>query len=299
MLIFDDFDAWGEAVRGADLRLACDGVETPQWRLAFRHVGPVVLQFGDEGGGNLCFGGNNHQGTLLWMPLGEPGHQVANCERCDHGSVLVIPPGADFCIQVRKRAHAWCSIALPGTTSAGDRGSPSHVVHADPLDVRRLTNLITRVVSAPEVDLVSPSVAEGLSQRLLAAASACLAQTVAPGTSLGRPKIERMEVVRRIVTALDADPMSGRSIADLATEAGVTTRTLGRVFSDTFGVSPRRYVQLRRLHTVRRALRGGDPHDDTVARVLARHGIWELGRFAGSYRRQFGESPSDTLYRRG
>jgi hypothetical protein len=33
--------------------------------------------------------------------------------------------------------------------------------------------------------------------------------------------------------------------------------------------------------------------------VLARHGIWELGRFAGSYRRQFGESPSDTLYRRG
>lgn len=297
MMTFDDFDAWGEAVLGADLRLVCDGVETPVWRLAVRQVGPVVLQLGHEGGGNLCYGGNTHQGTILWMPLREPGHQVANCERLDEGSVLVIPPGGDFCIQVRKRAHAWCSIALPDAVAGGGRGTASHVLRANPLDVRRLTSLIESVAVAPETFEASAAATAGIANRLVAAASACLAQAVEPGARLGRPKIDRAEVVRRIVTALDADPMGDRSIADLATEAGVTSRTLGRVFGDAYGVAPRRYVQLRRLHTVRKALRGGDPQVDTVARVLSRHGVWELGRFAGSYRRQFGETPSDTLYR--
>jgi AraC family transcriptional regulator, ethanolamine operon transcriptional activator len=31
--------------------------------------------------------------------------------------------------------------------------------------------------------------------------------------------------------------------------------------------------------------------------VLTRHGIWEFGRFAARYRRQFGELPSTTLGR--
>jgi len=31
--------------------------------------------------------------------------------------------------------------------------------------------------------------------------------------------------------------------------------------------------------------------------VLVQHGIWEFGRFAARYRRQFGETPSETLGR--
>jgi AraC family ethanolamine operon transcriptional activator len=50
---------------------------------------------------------------------------------------------------------------------------------------------------------------------------------------------------------------------------------------------------------VRRSLRTAAT-DTTVAHVLVRHGIWDFGRFAGRYRRHFGEMLSDTLrHRRG
>jgi len=34
-----------------------------------------------------------------------------------------------------------------------------------------------------------------------------------------------------------------------------------------------------------------------VTEILAGMGIWEFGRFAGRYRRHFGELPSETLRR--
>ena len=84
---------------------------------------------------------------------------------------------------------------------------------------------------------------------------------------------------------------------ELADRVGVTDRTLLRTFQETYGLPPKRYLMLREMHLVRRILRAGAPDDATVAAVLARHGIWEFGRFAARYRRQFGEAPSDTLLR--
>jgi len=49
MLSFDDFDAWSDAIRGADLGLVCDGVEVRSWRLAVRSLGRVVVQTAFEG----------------------------------------------------------------------------------------------------------------------------------------------------------------------------------------------------------------------------------------------------------
>ena len=54
MLTFDDFDAWGDAVSGAHLRLVCDVVETPAWSLGILDLGGVVVQVASEGGGNVC-----------------------------------------------------------------------------------------------------------------------------------------------------------------------------------------------------------------------------------------------------
>lgn len=295
MITFDDFDAWADAVRGADLRLICDGVETRRWQLAVRQVESVVLQVGREGGGNLCYGGNTHPGTILWMPLGAPQLQSANGEACGEGSLLVIPPGGDFCIRVRHRAHAWCSIALPEGAAVVPRARVSHVLHIDPRLVGRLRGLVSRITTDDSFPGQAAATRGDAARRLIEAATACLGSSGERAPAVGRPKIERREVVRRVLETLDADPAGHRSIAGLAAAAGVNSRTLSRVFHDTFGVAPRQYLRLRTLHTVRRALREADPAADTVARILTRYGIWELGRFAGSYHRQFGESPSDTL----
>jgi hypothetical protein len=54
-------------------------------------------------------------------------------------------------------------------------------------------------------------------------------------------------------------------------------------------------MTLRRLHQVREALRNAEPDELTVTSVAAQYGFWQFGRFAGQYRRLFGELPSDTL----
>ena len=60
-------------------------------------------------------------------------------------------------------------------------------------------------------------------------------------------------------------------------------------------MSPQRYLRLRRMQRVRRALSFADPTSATVTAIATAHGFWELGRFAGVYRSLYGELPSQTL----
>lgn len=62
-------------------------------------------------------------------------------------------------------------------------------------------------------------------------------------------------------------------------------------------MGPIRYLSLRRMHLVRRALARGDPSLVTVTQLATDYGFWELGRFSVTYRALFGEPPSVTLRR--
>lgn len=297
MHCFDDFDAWGETVRGADLRLVCDGVEQPRWTIDVRHVGSLALQTAFEGGGNVCHGGNTHAGTMLFLPLTHPDLHVVNCERLDADAMFVIPPRSDFSIHVRRRAHAWASIALPGTGADGQRPNRAHVVRPPHGRVAHLRSLVRRLAACPTTILDSPA-GTTAARELTAATAACLQPPAdSPSTRVGRPRIERMDIIRRTLALLDADSLPHPSIEDLADHAEVTERTLRRAFHEALGVGPLAYLKLRLLHRVRRALLRADPAATTVSQVLSAHEIWDFGRFAGSYRRHFGESPSDTLRR--
>jgi AraC-like DNA-binding protein len=56
-----------------------------------------------------------------------------------------------------------------------------------------------------------------------------------------------------------------------------------------------KYVMLRRMRAVRRALQEADPELTQVTDIATEYGFWELGRFAVKYRLVFGETPSPTL----
>jgi AraC family ethanolamine operon transcriptional activator len=297
MIAFHDFDAWGEAVRGANLSLVCDAVETPAWTLSILDLDGVVLQVAAEGGGNLCYGANTHAGTLLFLPLTHTEGHVVNGTRLDEDSLFAIPRGADFSIRVRRRAHAWCSVALPaGIDLPGVATTGSGRVACPPGTVAALRRLVRSIAAAFE-PLPAPTLAHRLAGReLVAAARACLPAAAPAEPRRGRPALDRRTIIRRSMAAIEAAP-TGPSAADLARQAGVTGRTLLRAFQETFGTPPKQYLMLRELHRIRRILAGGAAGDATVAEVLARHGIWEFGRFAGRYRRQFGELPAETLRR--
>lgn len=292
MHVFDDFDAWGDAVSGASLRLACDAVEVRRWTLGILDLGDVSLQMATEGGGNLCYGGSMSERTMLFLPLNHTTGHVVNGEPLDDESLLVIPHGADFRITVRRKAHAWCSISLPFAAQSGDAW-----IARDSKHVPRLRHLVNEA-SLSLLDRPAGSSAHAAAGRRLAdEAARLLERPTKPHIRSGRPRFDRTRIIRAAMAVLDSTPICP-STTDLARSVGVTARTLLRTFQESFGVSPKRYLLLRELHAVHRELAsGGKDADTTVADVLTRHGIWEFGRFAARYRRQFGELPSATLRR--
>ena len=60
-------------------------------------------------------------------------------------------------------------------------------------------------------------------------------------------------------------------------------------------MGPIRYLTLRRMHLVKRALLRASPATATVTQIVSDHGFWELGRFAVQYKRLFGEVTFDDI----
>jgi AraC-like DNA-binding protein len=85
-------------------------------------------------------------------------------------------------------------------------------------------------------------------------------------------------------------------VPDLARVAGVSSRTVYRVFDRLYGDSPLRHLRRASLEGVRARLEAARP-GDSVTRAAFESGFDHLGRFAAAYRRQFGEVPSQTLRR--
>jgi len=90
-----------------------------------------------------------------------------------------------------------------------------------------------------------------------------------------------------------ADPITLELLAGVA---GVGGRCLQKACVARFGCSPLELVASRRLAAARRRLVAGAP-GVSVTQAAAECGLSHLGRFAGSYKRAFGESPSATLAR--
>lgn len=295
MIRFDDFDAWGAAVSGACLRLVCDSVDTGVWTIGHVDLGGIVLQVAAEGGGNLCFGGNTHDGRMLFVPLTRAADHVVNGQRLDDHSLFSIPRGADFRICVRRRAHDWCSIALP-IDVASESGAASSAITCPAGSLPRLRRLVAGITESLMGRPAGTPAHLAAGRELVAAAVACLPSARPAPDRMGRPRLDRAAIIRRSMDLIDSAVVVPTA-TELAVGVGVTGRTLLRTFRENFGVPPKRYLMLRELHAVRRSLCHGAAHADMVADVLARHGVWEFGRFASRYRRHFGESPSETLRR--
>jgi transcriptional regulator GlxA family with amidase domain len=86
-------------------------------------------------------------------------------------------------------------------------------------------------------------------------------------------------------------------ISALCRVLDVSERTLRKAFLKVHGIPPCRHLRMLRLLNARRALLSADGTLAKVTEIAMSFGFAELGRFSVEYKKTFGESPSQTLYR--
>jgi AraC-like DNA-binding protein len=103
-------------------------------------------------------------------------------------------------------------------------------------------------------------------------------------------------IIAKLEEYLEANPNTPLYLAEICAAIDAAERTLRAACEEHLGMGPIRFLTLRRMHLVRRALSDADS-STTVTRIVTDHGFWELGRFSVAYRALFGETPSETLRR--
>jgi AraC-like DNA-binding protein len=161
--------------------------------------------------------------------------------------------------------------------------------------LQRLHAQVCRLAETNSKMLSHPEVARALEQDLMHALITCLTTTRA--RTEGYAERHHATIMVRFEQLLVEHLSRPPTVPKICELVGVSDRTLRSCCTEFLGMSPTRYVLLRRLREVRGALRKADPDTENVAEIAQRFGFAQLGRFAGTYRATFGENPSTTLQR--
>lgn len=94
-------------------------------------------------------------------------------------------------------------------------------------------------------------------------------------------------------TWMEANQLQPITVDDLAFQAGVSPRMVQLAFRKHRQCTPMEFLRNLRLESVRRKLKEGN--HGGIAKVAMDHGFLHLGRFSESYRKRFGENPSETI----
>jgi len=162
----------------------------------------------------------------------------------------------------------------------------------------RLMSIIddaTRVARTTPRVFMAPLAVAALEQALLHPMIMCLSDGNAFEETILRRR--RTAIAKRFETVVEANVDRPMLMQELGHIIGIPLRSLRAVCEEQLGVSPQRYLTLRRLHMTRQALLRADQHSATVTEIAMNYGFWELGRFSGIYKFLFGEAPSETLRR--
>jgi AraC-like DNA-binding protein len=178
-------------------------------------------------------------------------------------------------------------------------GSPlQHIIRPRAALMSRLLKLhetVGRIAeSAPDI-LALPEVTRALERELVHVMIRCLTEGEFSGLTPGGRRHDA--IVARFEEFLEANPGKPLYLTEICAAIGVGERTLRVACEEHLGMGPIRFLSLRRMHLVRRALIRADPLTTTVTRLATDHGFCELGRFSAAYRELFGELPSQSLRR--
>jgi AraC family ethanolamine operon transcriptional activator len=101
-------------------------------------------------------------------------------------------------------------------------------------------------------------------------------------------------LLSRVRDIFEASGRESLQLYELCKELSVSARTLQITFKQAYGISPMRYLKLRRLHAVRQQLIKSSVDDKSIKRAALEGGFFDRSRFAEDLRKLFGHLPSQT-----
>lgn len=308
---YSDLDEMAAAVRHADVEylplsrptpgeaslviVELEGGATLQLaRLGFAHVARArchpdvweILVALDEGGPPRSWNGQSVDPTSAMIY--RPGGEIQASSRGPDGRAALSVPVAQLSQAFATRAGAELR-PFPENGRMARMDGPARAW---------LSSLLARVARVAAEDpraLAGVEARRALGDSLLGLAIRALEQLPERPADRERTMISHSRIVSQAEEFMRSRLALPLYVADLCLATGVSERTLRSAFHNVYGASPNRFLKLRRLMQVRRVLqRSGGA---LVSDVATRHGFWDLGRFAGDYRKLFGESPSQTVRR--
>ena len=87
------------------------------------------------------------------------------------------------------------------------------------------------------------------------------------------------------------------SIGRLIKELDVSERLVYHAFQENYGITPKKYYSFLRLHKIKQELLLANPKTDSISQIVSRYNIFNMSAFSDSYKKMFGELPSNTLQR--
>jgi AraC family ethanolamine operon transcriptional activator len=301
--VFEDFDAFAESIRDIDSKMLLRNPQQRTWSISSVDLDEIDVQVGQLGSGNIAQAQLRPDGYMLYLPLTNTVEYSANGSILERNSFAILEPGCEFCISTKVK-HDWCVAFVPSYLVAQG---------GDPLESPLGSCCVTRpnreaadqfravVFEVMNVAFHWPEFETSLAaKRARAAVLQIASQVLRPSRTVepnreGRPRVPRQKIIQHAMELLEQRASMPVNVGELATAAHVSERTLRTAFRDYFGVGPNRYLQLKQLHQVHRALLAADPEEESVAQILIEHGEWAFSRFASRYRKLFGVLPSETL----
>jgi AraC-like DNA-binding protein len=302
---FTDASDCGRAPGGSTVQLTVTGRGAFKARLTSLHLGHLHVLRGKEDLPRIAYVSLPLSGVFVSFPIGEA-PLIWNGVELLSGDIVFHSRGERM-HQRTTGAGRWGLIALPASqlASCGKslRGlrivSPpvGRVLRPQRAAAARLLGLHDRICRLAETgtgSVAPPAAARAMEQQLLHALVDCLTT----GEAETNPKTRRRHagVMVRFEEALATQNTRPLVVSEICAATGVPERTLRLCCAEFLGISPTRYVLLRRLNLVRSALRRADPASTSVTEIARNFQFSELGRFAVAYRTIFGETPSTTLY---
>jgi AraC-like DNA-binding protein len=116
-----------------------------------------------------------------------------------------------------------------------------------------------------------------------------------PGVKLASSR-NRALVLRRALAYIEAHPGEALTVEALCRASASSMSTLERAFQEHFGMGPKRYILVQRLHRAHLGLIK-EHRDRKVVDIANESGFWHMGKFASDYEALFGYLPSQTKLR--